>query len=520
MGIKHTFLSPKADGPDATVVRPSDWNANHIIGDGTMVLDAASGVGTFALGSLTALTLGTSNAALTDDGGTLAHVFDVGSNDYNALVVSGSAAGFGGPQILLDHNSASPAGGDDVGALVFYGKDSAANQQFYGQIVCTIDDPTSTSEDGRLRFFVQSAGSPLNALTLGSGAQVGSPTGGDKGAGTVNATNYYTSGVKLPAPLGASLTLYVGPGGSDSNPGTALLPFRTILGAWIYILNNIFPSGQQITIQLQNGTYDLSVLANFGFLIAPIATLAYDRILIQGDTTTPSNVTLDVKGGVGIFCGGGVQLDVRGVHFVDTAGGGIFLRAEGAGSFIGFGQCDFGAGAGIQCFAASAAEIICNATSYTISGGGAWHLYSQANGVVDVENNNITITGTPNFTGGFIQAIDGGLANYVGNTITGTATGPRFSAAAGGVVAGNSLTSIPGDSAGNVQGGTFHFVETYITRLPIAFSASPFGTAPYEGQIQAFTDSSTAVWGDVITNGGGNHVLGYYNGTNWTVMAK
>lgn len=31
MGIKHTFASAKSDGADATLVRPSNWNANHTI---------------------------------------------------------------------------------------------------------------------------------------------------------------------------------------------------------------------------------------------------------------------------------------------------------------------------------------------------------------------------------------------------------------------------------------------------------------------------------------------------------
>ena len=34
------------------------------------------------------------------------------------------------------------------------------------------------------------------------------------------------------------------------------------------------------------------------------------------------------------------------------------------------------------------------------------------------------------------------------------------------------------------------------------------------------TDSSTNAWGAVISGGGLFHVLGYYNGTNWTVAAK
>ena len=33
MAITHTLVSAKADGPDATLVQPSDWNANHTIAD-------------------------------------------------------------------------------------------------------------------------------------------------------------------------------------------------------------------------------------------------------------------------------------------------------------------------------------------------------------------------------------------------------------------------------------------------------------------------------------------------------
>lgn len=29
MSIVHSFVSAKSDGADATLVRPSDWNANH-----------------------------------------------------------------------------------------------------------------------------------------------------------------------------------------------------------------------------------------------------------------------------------------------------------------------------------------------------------------------------------------------------------------------------------------------------------------------------------------------------------
>jgi hypothetical protein len=36
VGIKHAFTNPKSDGTDTTVTRPSDWNADHTIADGTI----------------------------------------------------------------------------------------------------------------------------------------------------------------------------------------------------------------------------------------------------------------------------------------------------------------------------------------------------------------------------------------------------------------------------------------------------------------------------------------------------
>lgn len=39
MGVTHTFTNPKADGGDATIVRPSNWNAVHTF-DGQLAFPA------------------------------------------------------------------------------------------------------------------------------------------------------------------------------------------------------------------------------------------------------------------------------------------------------------------------------------------------------------------------------------------------------------------------------------------------------------------------------------------------
>lgn len=52
----------------------------------------------------------------------------------------------------------------------------------------------------------------------------------------------------------------------------------------------------------------------------------------------------------------------------------------------------------------------------------------------------------------------------------------------------------------------------------VAFASLP--AAPVEGMIVAVTDGSTNTWGATLAGGGANHVLAYYNGTNWTVIGK
>jgi hypothetical protein len=57
------------------------------------------------------------------------------------------------------------------------------------------------------------------------------------------------------------------------------------------------------------------------------------------------------------------------------------------------------------------------------------------------------------------------------------------------------------------------------SQVPVgAFSALP--AVPVQGMLAGVTDSNTATWGATIAGGGTNHVLGYFNGLNWTVASK
>jgi hypothetical protein len=63
-------------------------------------------------------------------------------------------------------------------------------------------------------------------------------------------------------------------------------------------------------------------------------------------------------------------------------------------------------------------------------------------------------------------------------------------------------------------------VNGAVRTRPIAFASVPACGSANEGAMQAIADSSTVTWGAIITGGGANHVLGYCDGTAWTVAGK
>lgn len=53
MPVKHAFTSAKADGGDATLIRPSDWNAGHLIPYAAGTFSVATGNAVLQVGHLT-----------------------------------------------------------------------------------------------------------------------------------------------------------------------------------------------------------------------------------------------------------------------------------------------------------------------------------------------------------------------------------------------------------------------------------------------------------------------------------
>lgn len=59
-----------------------------------------------------------------------------------------------------------------------------------------------------------------------------------------------------------------------------------------------------------------------------------------------------------------------------------------------------------------------------------------------------------------------------------------------------------------------------ITLVPVLFNALPACTGSTEGRVYSITDSSTIIWGAIVTGGSTGHIMAYCDGSNYTVMGK
>ena len=118
--VTHPFVSAKADDVDATLVRPSNWNANHTI---TMATNKLLGRGTAAAGAVEEITLGT-NLSFS---GTTLNAAAAADGDKGDITVSGSGATW-----TIDANAVTYAKLQDTSAasvLIGRGAGSAGDPQ-------------------------------------------------------------------------------------------------------------------------------------------------------------------------------------------------------------------------------------------------------------------------------------------------------------------------------------------------------------------------------------------------------
>lgn len=171
-----------------------------------------------------------------------------------------SDAGAGeGPTVTLDRNSASPAASDLIGVLRWLMRDSGAGSDSALKILGEIVDATAASEDARLLFQTIIAGTLATRMTLQNGMFMTGATGGDQGAGTINATNIYKNGSLVSGVRGA--LVYLTANESIANNTVTAIPWD----AESYDTDGIWTSGSATRLTVPSGVTKvrLSSSANF-----------------------------------------------------------------------------------------------------------------------------------------------------------------------------------------------------------------------------------------------------------------
>lgn len=117
-----------------------------------------------------------------------------GAGEYAIESQADSAAA--GPNLNLYRNSDSPAANDALGQIKMRGNNAAGTAFDYATVRALLSNPTAGSEAGEWQFFATIAGALSRQLTVGGGVQIGSPTGGGRGSGSINvAAGYHVNGV-------------------------------------------------------------------------------------------------------------------------------------------------------------------------------------------------------------------------------------------------------------------------------------------------------------------------------------
>jgi hypothetical protein len=128
----------------------------------------------------------------------------------SAFNLTSTDAGPGeGPTVTFIRDSASPAANDLLSVLRWYGRDSAANLQEYGNFYGQIINPTSGAETSHFSLTTMAAGVYSSQMVWDNGVGFGGY--GAVGGGTINGGGYYVNSTKLADGAGFNMA-WIAPG--------------------------------------------------------------------------------------------------------------------------------------------------------------------------------------------------------------------------------------------------------------------------------------------------------------------
>lgn len=151
-------------------------------------------------------------------GDTFTGAVNVSTSITSSIIsLTNSDAGVLGVQIRTHMNSASPAINDVPFRLLVQANDSGSGIDNVARIDAVQETVTATAEDARWDFNTIRAGATANRMSIAAGAYMQSATGGDKGAGTLNAQGLYING----QPVGQTITFSADKGGAGADTLTS-----------------------------------------------------------------------------------------------------------------------------------------------------------------------------------------------------------------------------------------------------------------------------------------------------------
>lgn len=180
------------------------------------------------------------------------------------------------------------------------------------------------------------------------------------------------------------------------------------------------------------------------------------RLIVKG-SSTPGDTDFNVSGADTFYMDNTVipigfqNLTARG------GSGAVFSIVNGTRCEIGSGVI-FGAAASYHIWVHDSKSLLyCLNATVTINGSAVCWLFINMGGAF-VEASAFTMTGSPAFSGAFVQALSGGTVQSVATTFTGATTGVRYNSSLNSVINtfGGGANYFPGNSAGlTATGGIY-----------------------------------------------------------------
>jgi hypothetical protein len=240
-------------------------------------------------------------------------------------------------------------------------------------------------------------------------------------------------------------SFFVRPDGSDTNNGLA----NTAAGAFATI-QRAFAAAQAldfglhaVEIRLAPGSYAGAILVG--------AIPGTGSLTLRGDGGTPGAVTIQGTGHA-LALDAGARLTVRNLRVQSTGGSG--LCAEN-GSVLRFADVEFGPCASAHILAALAEFQAIG--PYRIAGSAPYHVVAQTRSIIRLAFVQVTLVGTPAFSGSFVFALSQAIVEAYSCTFIGAATGQRHYAGVAAVIYTGTANPafFPGNAPGVIDAASF-----------------------------------------------------------------